>query len=94
MIISLINQVCKKITVLEQELSNDISKEGFKNVSISINANIFAKNLEIYSIIINLRELEYDTDVVNKDIVTTKLKISKQIEKYSDFKGVEVIFYE
>ena len=83
-----------KLTALQEDLSKDVSNKGFKNVLISINANIFSEKLEIYSIIVDLRELEYDNTIDNKDIVTTKLEIAKLIEQYSNLKNVEVIYYE
>ena len=83
-----------KLNALQEDLSLDIEKAGLKNIVVSINANIFAENLEIYSCFVDLREIEYTNKFANKDIVSAKLKILDIIDGYDMLKEVEVKFDE
>lgn len=83
-----------KLNALQEDLSNSIQDAGLKNVVVSINANIFAENLEIYSCFVDLRDIEFLPNFKNKDKVSAKLKILDLIDGYDLLKNVEVKFDE
>ena len=83
-----------KLNALQEDLSSSIQDAGLKNVVVSINANIFAENLEIYSCFVDLRDIEFLPNFKNKDKVSAKLKILDLIEDYDLLKNVEVKFDE
>ncbi len=83
-----------KLTAISEGVNLKISEAGLKNVVVSINANIFTEKLEIYSILVDLRELEYDQNFGAKDITKAKAKIIEIIRQYSQLDGVEVKYNE
>lgn len=83
-----------KLTVISENLNQSVKDEGLKNVKISINANIFAEKLEIYSVYVDLCDIEYEEKFGSKDITKAKMKINEIIENTSSLKGVEVKFNE
>lgn len=83
-----------KLTALQKDITNDITKSGLKNVEVSINANILEEDLKILSIYVDLCELEYDDKFENKNIQTVKKVIREILDDYSILKGVEVQFNE
>ncbi len=83
-----------KLSAIQEDLSKDIEEAGLKNVVVSINANIFGENLEIYSCFVDLRDIEFSPNFKSKDKVSAKLKILDLIEGYDLLKDVEVKFDE
>lgn len=83
-----------KLTALNKDISSDIKGLGLDNVEVSINANILEETLEIYSVFVDLCDLEYAEFAESKDITKVKLKIKEIIKNYSILKDVEVVFDE
>jgi len=83
-----------KLTVISEGVNTKINESGILKVVVSINANIFSEKLEIYSILIDLREIEYDKKFGSKDITKAKAKILEIIGQYSQLKGVEIKYNE
>ena len=83
-----------KLTALNEDLAEKIEEEGLNNVVISINANVLCENLEIYSIFVDLCDIEYAETFGSKDIAKAKLKIRDVIDSFSSLNGVEVKFNE
>ena len=83
-----------KLTALSDDLSNEIEEVGLKNVVVSINANILSEKLEIFSIYVDLCELEYGENFESKNIVSAKQKIKEIISENSMLSDVEVQFNE
>lgn len=83
-----------KLTVLSEGVNSKINEAGLKGVVVSINANIFSEKLEIYSILVDLRGLEYDESFGSKDITRAKAKILEIIGSYGQLEGVEVKYNE
>lgn len=83
-----------KLTTMHEEIAQEIKEAGLLNVEVSINANVLQQELEIFGVYVNLKEIEYDDDFSNKDILTAKATIKKILEKYSILKNVEVKFDE
>lgn len=83
-----------KLTALQKDITDDISKSGLKNVKVSINANILEEDLKILSIYVDLCEIEYADNFENKNIQTAKTVIREILDDYSILNGVEVQFNE
>lgn len=83
-----------QLNTLTKELNEEVSSSGLKNVEISIGGDIFGDKLEIYKITADLREIEYDDTIQNKNIENAKNIILNHINKHSILNGVEVNFYE
>ena len=81
-----------KLTALSESLNKKVSESGLNRVEISINANIFSENLEIYNIFVDLCDIEYTEKFGSKDITKAKLKIKDIVDSFSALKGVEVKF--
>lgn len=83
-----------KLTALSEGLNKKVIESGLNRVEISINANIFSENLEIYNIFVDLCDIEYTEKFGSKDITKAKLKIKDIVDSFSALKGVEVKFNE
>ena len=83
-----------KLNSLSESVNTQISNAGIKNVEVAIGGNIFAKTLEIYSIVADLRNIEYDSSFTNKNIESAKAVIIQIIRKHEALNGVEVRFRE
>ena len=83
-----------KLNSLSESVNTQISNAGIKNVEVTIGGNIFAKTLEIYSIVADLRNIEYDSSFTNKNIESAKAVIIQIIRKHEALNGVEVRFRE
>lgn len=83
-----------KLNAMSESVNIQIKESGLLNVVVSINGNIFSENLEIYSILVDLRELEYATSFGNKDKTKAKAKILQIIGEFPLLKGVEVKYNE
>ena len=83
-----------KLTVISEGVNTKIKECGLNKVVVSINANIFSEKLEIYGILVDLREIEYSQKFGSKDITKAKAKILEVIGQYPQLKGVEVKYNE
>ena len=83
-----------KLTALTKDITDEVKAQGMNNVKVSINANVLCENLEIYSVYVDLCDIEYTSDFGNKDIAKAKLKIRSIIDDFSILKDVEVKFNE
>ncbi len=83
-----------KLTVISEGVNTKIKECGLNKVVVSINANIFSAKLEIYGILVDLREIEYTKTFGSKDITKAKAKILEIIGGYPQLKGVEVKYNE
>lgn len=83
-----------KLTAINQGLADQVKKKGLENVEISINANVLCEKLEIYSIYVDLCDIEYMENFGSKDISKAKIIIRDIIDGYSILDGVEVRFNE
>lgn len=79
-----------KLESLSVEVSKEIEDAGLLNVELSINANVFAENLEIFGVYVDLCEIEYDEKFGSKDISKAKIKIGQIIGDFKELSGVEV----
>lgn len=81
-----------KLNALTEDLTNDIKECDLSGVQIYINANVFGETLEIFSIYVDLCDVEYGESFENKDISTAKESILSVIKNYSILTDVEVNF--
>lgn len=78
-----------KLNLLSEQVSKKIREEGFENVVVSINANIFATTLEVFGMTVDIKNMKTDVDKS-----TAKSQILKIIKSIDDFSSVEVNFSE
>ena len=83
-----------KLNAITQETNEKIRKKGLYNVEVYISANIFAEKLEIYTITVDLRKIEYDDRVENKTIENAKAIILQVLKQDENLKDVGVRFRE
>lgn len=81
-----------KVTALNKKISDRILQEGYKNVEVSINANVLTSNLEIFGVYVDLENLKFDEKVMDRSIGATKLKITEIIEENQILKGTKIRF--
>ena len=83
-----------QLNALTKQLNEEVCSAGLKNVEISLGGDIFGERLKIYKVTVDLREIEYENSIENKNIENAKSIVLKQISKHSILEGVEVKFYE
>jgi stage III sporulation protein AF len=83
-----------KLTSISEGINTQIEQRGLLGVVVSINANIFADELEIYNILVDLRDLEYAENFESKNITSAKATILDVIGGIVQLKNVEVKFNE
>ena len=81
-----------KVTALNKKISDRILQEGYKNVEVSINANVLTSSLEIFGVYVDLENLKFDEKVKDRSIGATKLKITEIIEENQILKGTKIRF--
>ena len=79
-----------KLSAINKDLNASLESFGFENVEVSINANIFASQLEIYWIEVDLTNAKYKDKT--KDIAWLKMQINEIIDEFAILKNVEVRF--
>lgn len=83
-----------KLTALNKDISKQIESQGLNNVVVSINANIMSENLEIFSVYVDLCDIEYTEKFGSNDITQAKTKILSILKSFSLLENVEVNFSE
>ena len=79
-----------KLSAINKDLNASLESFGFENVEVSINANIFASQLEIYWIEVDLTNAKYKDKT--KDMAWLKMQINEIIDEFAILKNVEVRF--
>ena len=79
-----------KLSAINKDLNASLESFGFENVEESINANIFASQLEIYWIEVDLTNAKYKDKT--KDMAWLKMQINEIIDEFAILKNVEVRF--
>lgn len=82
-----------KLTTLTENINQNLQKQGFRDVEVSINANIFADELEIYWIAVDISNMDF-SQTGKQDKSWAKMKINEIIDANSILKDVEVRFDE
>lgn len=83
-----------KLTSISESVNRKIEESGILKVVVSINADIFGKELEIYNIFVDLRDIAYNEKFPTKDITNAKARILEVISEFVQLKNVEVKFNE
>ncbi|MBE7075792.1 MAG: hypothetical protein E7375_01825 [Clostridiales bacterium] len=81
-----------KLNSLNEDLSKEITNAGLNKVVVSINANVLSETLEIYSIYVDLCDIEYNDSFENKNKTSAKTKIKEIVNSFSLLKDVELQF--
>ncbi len=61
-----------KLMMLKEETEKDIEKTGYSNVVVSINADIFAKKVEIKSVYVDISQIVINEKAPHKDILNIR----------------------
>lgn len=83
-----------KLEVLNSGILEKLAKEKLERVQVSINANVFCENLEIFGVYVDLSDYAYEKNPNNTDISKTKDKIISILNCFDELKNVEVSFNE
>lgn len=81
-----------KISTLTKDINNDLIKQGYNNINLSISANLNDEKMEYRAIYVNLRNLVISDENKHKNIIEIKEEIKEIIKKYLTLG--EVIFEE
>lgn len=79
-----------KLDAITNDLQKEIERQGIYNVSISISANTLSKELEIFSVSVDLCDIEFSSDFENKNTLGAKEKIDEIISYMPSLKDVPV----
>lgn len=79
------------LTTLENEIKNKCEEEGLKNIKIGIEADVFAENMTIIQISVDVQNIVIDKNSSHKDIKTT---ITNIILKNINIEKELIVFYE
>ncbi len=83
-----------KLNAINEDLTSEIKAEGLSGIEIYINANVISETLEIYSIYVDLCDIEYNENYENKNITSAKATILNIIKSNSLLENVTVTFNE
>ena len=83
-----------KLNSLSEEIDKKIVEAGMEKVVVSIDSNILAESLEIYSVFVDLKDIEYSQKFGPPDKTKAKLKIGEILDGFSILNGVEVKYNE
>ncbi len=83
-----------KIMKTKEELERDIEEKGYGEVVVSINADIFASQIEIKSIYVDISKIVIKGNAAHKDIVGIRYDIVNIIQNRIQIKEGQVLFNE
>ncbi len=83
-----------KIMKTKEGLEKAIEKEGYGEVTVSINADIFAHQVEIQSIYVDISKIVIKGNAPHKDIVGIRHDIVNIIQENVQIKEGQVLFNE
>jgi len=81
-----------KLNLLKSNIEKEIYKNGYQNVSVYINSNIFESQMKVKSISVDLESLVISKNAEHNDITKIRKHISKIIKNYIEIDD-EVIYY-
>ena len=76
----------------DAEEKKEIEEAGIYNVKISISANAYSENLEIYSIYVELCDISFSSDFENKNKSEARRKIEEIISYMPALKDVPITY--
>ncbi|MBE7073811.1 MAG: hypothetical protein E7379_01820 [Clostridiales bacterium] len=82
-----------KMNALQAVIEDEILENGYENVKVFINSNIFESSLKIKSVCVDLSDLVISQNAEHKDILKIKKHITTIIQKHTKIDG-EMISYE
>ena len=81
-----------KLDAIQSDLKKEIEEAGIYNVKISISANAYSENLEIYSIYVELCDISFSSDFENKNKSEARRKIEEIISYMPALKDVPITY--
>ena len=81
-----------KLDAIQSDLQKEIEEAGIYNVKISISANAYSENLEIYSIYVELCDISFSSDFENKNKSEARRKIEEIISYMPALKDVPISY--
>lgn len=81
-----------KLSALSDDIQTQVELSGIKNVKISINADVLQEKLEIYSVYVDLCDIEFSEEFVNKNITSAEESITKIIKSTNALSSVPITF--
>ncbi len=83
-----------KIMALKEETEEDITYTGYNNVTVSINADIFASNIEIKSISVDISHIGITEKAPHTNIVDIRYDIVKVVQNHIKIEEGKIYFDE
>lgn len=80
-----------KIDALKLDIEEGLNNYGFLGAQVSVSADIFDENMEIYAIYVDLYNLVISDNLKNKDIET---EVKSVVQSYVDISKEKIIIYE
>ena len=80
-----------KLDALKVDIENNLKSIGFNGVEISISADVFQEEMEIFAIYVDLYNLVISDKAVNKNIVT---EVESVVSNYIKLPKEKIVFYE
>ena len=83
-----------KLMALQESISTQVKKAGYDNVTVSISADIFASNMEIKGVFVDLSLLVITSAAKHRDIVSIRQEIVNIIQNHIKLKEERITFNE
>lgn len=84
-----INQ--SKLDSIKQNIENDLQDGGILGAEVSISADVFTQNMEIYAVYVDLYNMVISGDFKNKDIKTEVVSV---VLNYVNISKEKIVVYE
>lgn len=81
-----------KLNSLKEDIEKDIINNGYKNVSVYINCNIFDNQMQIKTISVDLENLVITENAEHNDISKIRKHITKIILYYVEISEEEILY--
>ncbi len=81
-----------KLSALQTDLQSELENAGIYNVSISISANAYSENLQIYGIYVELCDVSFSADFENKNVSEAKRAIEEIISYMPALSDVPITY--
>lgn len=81
-----------KLNAIQSDLQSEMENAGIYNIKISIGANAYSENLEIYSIYVELCDISFSADFENKNIQEAKRVVEEIIGNIALLQDVPISY--
>lgn len=83
-----------KLMSIKEDTEKEIKNQGYNNVVVSINADIFAKKIDVKSICVDISNLVITDKAEHKDIVDIRYDIVKVVQNHIKVEEGKIYFDE